>query len=90
MKLHNGLLTEVNIPPLPRPFFLLRHEERYRSKAADAFDAMISADAFLSWLSEISASASCCGTGQAPRHIRHQLIDSQPGSESFQTGNFAA
>lgn len=42
MKLENGLLTEVNIPPLPRPFFLLRHEERYRSKAADAFDATIS------------------------------------------------
>jgi DNA-binding transcriptional LysR family regulator len=42
MKLQNGFLIEVNIPPLPRPFFLLRHEERYRSKAADAFDAMIS------------------------------------------------
>jgi len=42
MKLRNDLLTAVNMPPLPRPFFLLRHEERYRSKAADAFDAMIS------------------------------------------------
>jgi DNA-binding transcriptional LysR family regulator len=42
MKLETGLLAEVNMPPLPRPFFLLRHEERYRSKAADAFDAMIS------------------------------------------------
>ncbi|WP_454851341.1 LysR substrate-binding domain-containing protein [Rhizobium binxianense] len=41
-KLRNGLLAEANIPPLPRPFFVLRHEERYRSKAADAFDAMIS------------------------------------------------
>lgn len=40
-RLRNGLLVEVDIPPLPRPFFLLRHQERYRSKAADAFDAMI-------------------------------------------------
>jgi DNA-binding transcriptional LysR family regulator len=40
-KLRNGLLVEVDFPPLPRPFFLLRHQERYRSKAADAFDVMI-------------------------------------------------
>jgi len=40
-RLRNGLLVEADIPPLPRPFFLLRHQERYRSKAADAFDAMI-------------------------------------------------
>jgi DNA-binding transcriptional LysR family regulator len=40
--LKSGILAEVNIAPLPRPFFLLRHQERYRSKAADAFDAMIS------------------------------------------------
>ncbi len=37
-----GILKEANIPPLPRPFFLLRHWERYRSTAADAFDAMVS------------------------------------------------
>ncbi|MBB3312902.1 DNA-binding transcriptional LysR family regulator [Rhizobium sp. BK196] len=42
MRLRNGLLTEVNVPAQPRPFFLLRHEERYRSKAADTFDTMIS------------------------------------------------
>ncbi|MDM9625961.1 LysR substrate-binding domain-containing protein [Rhizobium sp. S152] len=42
--LARGTLVEANIAPLPRPFFLLRHAERYRSKAADAFDAMISAD----------------------------------------------
>ncbi|CAN7453562.1 LysR family transcriptional regulator [Rhizobium sp. LjRoot258] len=41
--LRAGTLKEANIPPLPRPFFLLRHQERYRSKAADTFDAMISA-----------------------------------------------
>ncbi|KQV66048.1 LysR family transcriptional regulator [Rhizobium sp. Root1220] len=41
--LKGGTLVEANIATLPRPFFLLRHEERYRSKAADAFDAMISA-----------------------------------------------
>ncbi|EPE95506.1 LysR family transcriptional regulator [Rhizobium grahamii] len=41
--LRAGTLKEANIPALPRPFFLLRHQERYRSKAADAFDAMISA-----------------------------------------------
>jgi len=41
--LRAGTLKEANIPPLPRPFFLLRHQERYRSKAADAFDAMASA-----------------------------------------------
>jgi len=40
--LKSGTIVEAAIKPLPRPFFLLRHEERYRSKAADAFDAMIS------------------------------------------------
>ncbi len=40
--LKGGAIVEANIAPLPRPFFLLRHEERYRSKAADAFDRMIS------------------------------------------------
>ena len=40
--LRGGSIVEANAAPLPRPFFLLRHEERYRSKAADAFDAMIS------------------------------------------------
>ncbi len=41
--LKSGSLVEANVAPLPRPFFLLRHEERYRSKAADAFDAIVSA-----------------------------------------------
>jgi hypothetical protein len=41
--LKSGALVEANVAVLPRPFFLLRHEERYRSKAADAFDAIVSA-----------------------------------------------
>lgn len=41
--LRSGALVEANVPALPRPFFLLRHQERYRSKAADAFDDMVSA-----------------------------------------------
>jgi len=40
--LKGGSIAEAAVTPLPRPFFLLRHEERYRSKAADAFDVMIS------------------------------------------------
>ncbi len=39
--LHSGLLAEVKATSAPRPFFLLRHEERYRSKAADALEALI-------------------------------------------------
>jgi DNA-binding transcriptional LysR family regulator len=38
--LRGGLLVEVDWPTLPRPFYLLRHRERYRSKAAIAFEAM--------------------------------------------------
>jgi DNA-binding transcriptional LysR family regulator len=41
-ELNSGLLVESNHPPLPRPFFLIRHKERYRSKAADAFEALLS------------------------------------------------
>jgi DNA-binding transcriptional LysR family regulator len=41
--LQSGSLVEANVAPLPRPFFLLRHEERYHSKAADAFGAIVSA-----------------------------------------------
>jgi DNA-binding transcriptional LysR family regulator len=41
--LKSGSLVEANVAALPRPFFLLRHQERYRSKAADAFDAIVSA-----------------------------------------------
>ncbi|TCL71161.1 LysR family transcriptional regulator [Rhizobium sp. BK251] len=40
-KLKSGTLCEVAYPPTPRPFYLLRHKERYRSKAGDAFVAMI-------------------------------------------------
>lgn len=40
--LQAGLLVEVDWPPLPRPFYLLRHKERYRSKAALAFEALAS------------------------------------------------
>jgi DNA-binding transcriptional LysR family regulator len=40
--LRGGLLVEIDWPALPRPFYLLRHRERYRSKAALAFEAMAS------------------------------------------------
>jgi DNA-binding transcriptional LysR family regulator len=33
-----GALAEVPYSPIPRPFFLLRHRERYRSKVGDAFE----------------------------------------------------
>lgn len=39
--LRGGLLHEVSWPPQPRPFYLLRHKERYRSKAAAAFEALV-------------------------------------------------
>lgn len=38
--LRGGLLHAVDWPSLPRPFYLLRHKERYRSKAALAFEAL--------------------------------------------------
>ena len=38
--LRGGLLVAVDWPPLPRPFYLLRHKERYRSKAAMAFETL--------------------------------------------------
>jgi DNA-binding transcriptional LysR family regulator len=38
--LRGGLLVEVDWPVLPRPFYLLRHKEHYRSRAAMAFEAM--------------------------------------------------
>jgi DNA-binding transcriptional LysR family regulator len=36
--LRGGLLSQVDWPPQSRPFYLLRHKERYRSKAASAFE----------------------------------------------------
>ena len=41
-ELNSNMLVEANHPPLPRPFFLIRHKERYRSKAADAFETLLS------------------------------------------------
>jgi len=38
--LRGGLLVEVDWPVLPRPFYLLRHKEHYRSQAAMAFEAI--------------------------------------------------
>jgi DNA-binding transcriptional LysR family regulator len=38
--LRGGLLVVVDWPPLPRPFYLLRHIEHYRSKAAIAFETL--------------------------------------------------
>ncbi|MDI7861157.1 LysR family transcriptional regulator [Rhizobiaceae bacterium n13] len=39
-----AVLREVAYPPVPRPFFLLRHKERYRSKATAAFEALLAED----------------------------------------------
>lgn len=36
-----GLLKEIGYPAAPRPYFLLRHKERYRSKAAEAFETYL-------------------------------------------------
>lgn len=38
--LRAGLLVAVDWPAVTRPFFLLRHKERYRSKAALAFETL--------------------------------------------------
>lgn len=38
-----GLLVQAAVSPRPRPFFVLRHAERYRSRAADAFEASLAA-----------------------------------------------
>lgn len=38
-----GLLVQAAVAPRPRPFFVLRHAERYRSRAADAFEASLAA-----------------------------------------------
>lgn len=38
-----GLLVQAAVAPRPRPFFVLRHGERYRSRAADAFEASLAA-----------------------------------------------
>ncbi|WP_288193116.1 LysR family transcriptional regulator [uncultured Phyllobacterium sp.] len=42
-KLRARLLREVAYPTMPRPFYLLHHRERYRSKAADAFVSLAEA-----------------------------------------------
>jgi DNA-binding transcriptional LysR family regulator len=38
-----GLLTRVPVDLPPRDFFLLRHRERYRSRAAQAFEQTMGA-----------------------------------------------
>lgn len=39
--LADGRLVQVPFPPVPRPYFLLRHRERWYSKAAEAFEALV-------------------------------------------------
>ena len=39
-----GLLRQAPIIPLPRPFFLLSHAERYRSRATMAFEAFLAGE----------------------------------------------
>jgi DNA-binding transcriptional LysR family regulator len=36
-----GLLAKARVDLPPRDFFLLRHRERYRSRAAQAFEALV-------------------------------------------------
>ncbi|MCX8998247.1 LysR family transcriptional regulator [Rhizobiaceae bacterium BDR2-2] len=36
-----GMLCEAPVRPVPRPFFVVTHEERYRSRAAQAFEAFL-------------------------------------------------
>lgn len=36
-----GQLCQAPVPPVPRPFFVLTHAERYRSRAAQAFEAFL-------------------------------------------------
>ena len=36
-----GLLVELPLPSRTRPFFLLRHRERFRSKVGDAFEELL-------------------------------------------------
>jgi DNA-binding transcriptional LysR family regulator len=38
-----GLLAKVRMDLPPRDFFLLRHRERFRSRAAQAFEALVRA-----------------------------------------------
>ncbi|ULJ75799.1 LysR family transcriptional regulator [Rhizobium gallicum] len=40
-ELSAGLLVELPFPSLPRPFFLLRHKQRFRSKVGDAFEDLL-------------------------------------------------
>ena len=39
-----GLLVMVDLPIVQRSFYLLRHKERYRTKAAEAFLALVHGD----------------------------------------------
>ncbi len=39
--LQYGRLALAPVAPLPRPYFLLRHPERYRSKSAEAFERLL-------------------------------------------------
>lgn len=36
-----GLLLEAPVKPVPRPFFVLKHAERYHSRAAQAFESFL-------------------------------------------------
>ena len=36
-----GLLLEAPVKPVPRPFFVLKHAARYRSRAAQAFESFL-------------------------------------------------
>lgn len=39
-----GLLVQAPVAALPRPFFVVTHAERYRSRAAQAFEAFLAED----------------------------------------------
>lgn len=38
--LQGGLVVEANLPAFTRPYHFLRHSQRYRSRAAEAFEAL--------------------------------------------------
>lgn len=38
--LQSGRVRQVNVPAFPRPYYFLRHSQRYHSRAGEAFEAL--------------------------------------------------
>src|SRR3546814_6629926 len=60
-----GRLVALPIDLAPRPFLALRHKERYRSRAADAFTAMLDQDTHLRNRGTSASSPPGCGRNDA-------------------------